>query len=769
MRFVDAVECAGPRDWSVEWKDRASAACFASHLEAMRLVIAEPSTSVTGAIVCEDDVLLHNEFSERCDSVLKNLPTDAPFCSLGYLVRHWDAGLQWAGRATDCHNLCPWVPEALTGAHLYWITPTYARAVLEQYGSIPTAELPTRIECIFELADGFASYAPLGLQDTIESTIRPPHELDFHLSGQSAWRYRDYSDCEQGQHRSPLQHQDGLPPPTIALCMIVRDEAPVIGRCLESVLPLIDSWQICDTGSCDSTREIIASTLGHLPGQLHERPWRDFGWNRTELMTLATGSADYLLLLDADMTLDWRGPLPPLQADAYLLRHAGELAYAIPRLVRGSRRWHYEGSTHEYLACDGQYDQTVLEALVVEHHADGGRRADKFARDATLLERDIARRPDDVRATFYLAQTYRDLGEDVRAIELYKRRAALGGWDEEVFYSVYQAGVLLARHDDDRATDMLLAAWQSRPHRAEPLYELVRLLRYRGLHRTAHRYARQAVEIPYPDDLLFVHRWIYDWGLRFELAVASYWVGDVDTALTLSQALLAEARLPGEVEAAVRENISYCLAAGASDAQPVRDGPRTTARLHGPTLLKHLCPSFEHRPLELDVSPQWPQFNPTIAPDEDGFRVIVRTANYRLIDGSYHFLTDEGTIRTINHCARLDRRLELVGAEVLTDRSSYPPLYPSRVHGYEDCRLVRLGTAWAATATVRDRNPVERCETALLLLDGAEITGIRILNSPWPGRHEKNWMPFSVDDSLHVLYSCGPTVVLRYDTTTGAP
>ena len=30
--------------------------------------------------------------------------------------------------------------------------------------------------------------------------------------------------------------------PTIALCMIVRDEAAVIGRCIESVRSLIDCW-----------------------------------------------------------------------------------------------------------------------------------------------------------------------------------------------------------------------------------------------------------------------------------------------------------------------------------------------------------------------------------------------------------------------------------------------------------------------------------------------------------------------------------------------
>ena len=36
---------------------------------------------------------------------------------------------------------------------------------------------------------------------------------------------------------------------TINLCMIVKNEAHVIERCLASVLPLIDKWSIVDTGS----------------------------------------------------------------------------------------------------------------------------------------------------------------------------------------------------------------------------------------------------------------------------------------------------------------------------------------------------------------------------------------------------------------------------------------------------------------------------------------------------------------------------------------
>ena len=41
--------------------------------------------------------------------------------------------------------------------------------------------------------------------------------------------------------------------PRVALSMIVKNERNVIERCLESVLPIIDTWQIVDTGSTDGT------------------------------------------------------------------------------------------------------------------------------------------------------------------------------------------------------------------------------------------------------------------------------------------------------------------------------------------------------------------------------------------------------------------------------------------------------------------------------------------------------------------------------------
>jgi glycosyltransferase involved in cell wall biosynthesis len=91
---------------------------------------------------------------------------------------------------------------------------------------------------------------------------------------------------------------------TVCLNMIVKNEAGVVQRCLDNVLPFIDHWIIVDTGSTDGTQKIIQDHLSDVPGELHERPWRNFGANRSEALELAKSKADYVLIIDADDVLD---------------------------------------------------------------------------------------------------------------------------------------------------------------------------------------------------------------------------------------------------------------------------------------------------------------------------------------------------------------------------------------------------------------------------------------------------------------------------------
>ena len=65
--------------------------------------------------------------------------------------------------------------------------------------------------------------------------------------------------------------------PAICLNMIVRNEAHIVQEVLDAVAPYITSWVIVDTGSDDGTQDVIRSHMADLgiPGELHERPWRE--------------------------------------------------------------------------------------------------------------------------------------------------------------------------------------------------------------------------------------------------------------------------------------------------------------------------------------------------------------------------------------------------------------------------------------------------------------------------------------------------------------
>lgn len=58
---------------------------------------------------------------------------------------------------------------------------------------------------------------------------------------------------------------------TISLCMIVKNEEAVLGRCLDSIAGLVDEIIIVDTGSSDKTNEVAAG----YPSRLYTWPWAD--------------------------------------------------------------------------------------------------------------------------------------------------------------------------------------------------------------------------------------------------------------------------------------------------------------------------------------------------------------------------------------------------------------------------------------------------------------------------------------------------------------
>ena len=46
--------------------------------------------------------------------------------------------------------------------------------------------------------------------------------------------------------------------------MLMRNEAPVIARCLASVRPLIDHWVVVDAGSAGGSPDIVRNGLSDI-------------------------------------------------------------------------------------------------------------------------------------------------------------------------------------------------------------------------------------------------------------------------------------------------------------------------------------------------------------------------------------------------------------------------------------------------------------------------------------------------------------------------
>jgi glycosyltransferase involved in cell wall biosynthesis len=360
--------------------------------------------------------------------------------------------------------------------------------------------------------------------------------------------------------------------PLICLNMIVKNEAHVIKRCFDSVTPFIDTWVIVDTGSTDNTQQVIREYFARAgkPGALHERPWRDFGHNRSEALALARDKARYTLFIDADEVFEMPSGarIPELSEDAYQILHAHGTAgvtFWLTQLVRNALPWRWEGVLHEGLVCDAAHRTGRLSGPVTRGMFDSARNAlpqeEKYRRDAEILEKALVTEPNNARYVFYLAQSWRDARQPEKALAAYRRRADMPGWEEEGWYAQYQMGrqlELLGRRVE--ALDAYLTAYQRRPHRAEPLYELARMHRDTKSFQVAHLFASAAKKLPRPDDSLFVDDNVYRWRALDEYAIACYWIEQFSECLRVSELLLTEDRLPEPQRERVMKNRDFALA-----------------------------------------------------------------------------------------------------------------------------------------------------------------------------------------------------------------
>ena len=328
--------------------------------------------------------------------------------------------------------------------------------------------------------------------------------------------------------------------PTLCLNMIVKNEGKIIHRLLESVVSIIDAFCICDTGSTDNTCEIITTFFENhnIKGKLIRESFKNFEYNRNFSLFSCLGLSDYVLLLDADMILDIRNfdkNMLNVADSFYILQGSDDFYYQNMRIVKNNGLYKYMGVTHEYIDTPNNNRNANIDKtqLFIKDYGDGGSKVDKFERDVLLLTNGLIDDPTNMRYHFYLANSYHDLGKNEEAIEMYKKRIILGGWNQEIWYSYYRIGVCykkLGRMSD--AIYYWLEGYEYLPERLEALHEILYYYRIEGKTKLAiaiYNICKAILDKKLnTDDYLFLEAPVYLYKIYYEYTICASYVGIKD-------------------------------------------------------------------------------------------------------------------------------------------------------------------------------------------------------------------------------------------------
>lgn len=351
----------------------------------------------------------------------------------------------------------------------------------------------------------------------------------------------------------------------IALVMMIKNEEKRIHVSLESVLGIVNSLVIYDTGSTDSTIDIVRAFASKNELPLHmltvaeAGEFVDYSTSRNVLLDYADTfpEIDFLLLLDANDELRGGDELRLVveglamstdQPNSRLVncwavlqnwvRPALEVYYNM-RFLRPRTGWRYQGRIHECLMKvneNGLTEETMKLPntifLFQDRTKDDDKTAKRLVRDLVVLMEDHVSNKADSRPVFYLGETNFVLGKHEDAFYYYKLRTMMSTENdtlihkEEIFCSYMRLGKIaqIFKHEWSDVMKWFMAAFETIP-RAEAMVEIATYYSLKCSWPLAFTFAQLACSLGYPSSaLLRVDKNVYDYERWHVLGTAGFFV-----------------------------------------------------------------------------------------------------------------------------------------------------------------------------------------------------------------------------------------------------
>ena len=363
----------------------------------------------------------------------------------------------------------------------------------------------------------------------------------------------------------------------LILTQIMKNEAHVITRMLNSIRPIVDIICLVDTGSTDNSIEVVKNwgEQNKIETHVFERAFDNFENSRNYSIQMArevtAGRGDdfWGFWLDADEMIEI---LPNfnknnINKDLYMFNtYINVMKYTRNECYKLDKPFRFYGPVHEFIVCDDKnITSGLMDGLNVRVQMDGGswkgNIPEKYKSHAHVLEKYIDASRQDPRWIFYTAQSYHDSAcvpdsreeneERLRrSMKYYKERISRAdGYPEEIFYSQFRVGTIMRvlEMPFSQTLNELMKAYSMDPLRAEPIKAIIDHYLSVGEWNNAYLFSKFAKvnfhgKNPYPQRLLFVDEALYIWKILEVHAASSFYTGRRDEAKQTFQEMVEISR-----------------------------------------------------------------------------------------------------------------------------------------------------------------------------------------------------------------------------------